>query len=206
MGRREEGYAVAADGGVKRGAGIEDVGPVNLFGLYKAFHKAVIRRSELCLVQVVVNGLAGDSVTKTNLVMFLVVHISLASGVVERGWRTFVLQLRVAKVPHRGPAFQRHLRVGLFVYLRPLALYHRVFARNTPQARQKKVAYLCKCDRHRNLLLGRDAGCGVTCPVVALNNENLTGLCPAGCAVHKAARRGIALIGGDDTERESGCG
>src|SRR5512139_1157576 len=100
MGRREEGYAGAADGGVKRGAGIEDVGPVNLFGLYKAFHKAVIRRSKLCLVQVVVNRLAGDSVAKTNFLVYFVIHISLWRCVVERGWRTLFLQLCVAEVPH----------------------------------------------------------------------------------------------------------
>ena len=109
MGRGAKSHTVTANSRVIRLSGVQDVRAVDFLGLMEALNQAEVRRHELGLVEVVVDGLAGDRVAESNFSMLLVVHVTLASAVVESSLAAFSLQLRQAEEPHFGGALKSHL-------------------------------------------------------------------------------------------------
>lgn len=91
MGRREQRHAITTNIGIISRASIEDVRGVDFLGLLERLHKAVVGGAEFALVEIVVNGLAGDRVAKTNLKVLSIVGIALTSRVIERGGSAFLL-------------------------------------------------------------------------------------------------------------------
>ena len=139
MGGGAEGHAVAADGAVVGLRGIEDVRAVEFFGLVEGLHEAEVRRGELALVEVVVDGFAGDRVAEADFDVFLVVDEAFASRIVEGGLAAFCLELGVAEEPHFGGALEGHLRRVLREDLVPLARNLLVLAFDATKAGQEQI-------------------------------------------------------------------
>ena len=77
MVRRAECNAVTADRSIIRRSRVEDVCAVDFFGLREALDQAKVRWRKLCLIQVIVDCLAGDRVAQTNFIVLLVVDVAL---------------------------------------------------------------------------------------------------------------------------------
>ena len=118
----------------------------------EALDQAQVRRVELRLVEVVVNGFASDRITKADFRMFLVVNVTLTGAVVESGLTAFSLQLGKTQEAEFRRALKRQLRIVLredFVVLRR---DHLILAFDTTKARQEKVFDSRKINSHCSLL------------------------------------------------------
>ena len=153
--RGAECLAVTTDRSVVRFSGVEDVGAVDFLGLMERFHKAEVRRMELRLIEVVVDGFARNRIAKSDFSMLLVIDVAFASAVIESGLAAFRLQLCETEVTHFSCAFQRHLRVMLredFVVLRRNLF---VLADHPTEAGEEQVFNSRKINSHWSLLLSQ---------------------------------------------------
>ena len=139
MREREQSLAVAADRRIEHVAGIEHVRSVDFLGLMEGFRQAKVRRVKLRLVQIVINGLSGDGVTKPELHVLLVVDKPLTGRVVELRLTAFGLQLRESQVPHFGGALEGQFGVELGENLVVLAWNLLIFSCYAAQSRQEQI-------------------------------------------------------------------
>ena len=112
--------------------------PSNL-GLTQSFHQTKVRGHELGLVEVVINRLASDGITKSNLSVLLIVDVTLTSVVVESGLTTFSLELGKTQEAHFSGALKRHLGIMLGEDLVVLRRDLLVLAFNPTEAGEQKV-------------------------------------------------------------------
>ena len=145
---REQRLPVADLRGVVDVAEVQDVGALDFLELGKRFLKLQVGRVELRLVQIVIDGLAGDRVAQRHLDMHKRPCEALARVVVELSRSAFVLEERQADERHLRRAFDRHVRLVGFEYFVPLSRNHLVGAANVEQSRQEFGANICKCYGH----------------------------------------------------------
>src|ERR1700685_307078 len=145
---REKRLAVADDRLLVGSAEIEDVGALDFLELRKGFLQFQVRGVELSLVEIVVDGFAGDGVAESDFQMDEGPSESFTGIVVELSRCTFVFQIGKSDERHLRRAFDRHARCGGGENLVPLSRDHVVTSPDIEEAREEFGADISKCDGH----------------------------------------------------------
>ena len=156
---RAQSLAVTTDGRIIRRRSVEDVGSVDFLRLLEGLDQTEVRRSELGLVEVVVDSLASDRVAKGDFRVLLVVDEPLTSAVIEGGLATFSLELGETQETHFSSALQSHLRFMLYENLVILRRDHFVLAFHAPESGKQKVLNGTEIDSHLPCSLRRHQWC-----------------------------------------------
>ena len=124
MNGREKGNTIADDRLLIGGAEVEDVRALDFLELGECLLEFQVRRVELRLVEIVVDGFAGDRVAERDFQVDECPSKSLASVVVELSRGAFVFQIGKGHKRHLGGAFDRHVRLVGGEDLVPLSWNH----------------------------------------------------------------------------------